>query len=579
MIPPCVACIVSVGDWLSQRLVIGIDKGFDTNRNLFPLEAGHLDINGNPQPVYSETVNGEMAYERSIITKKSFDYSVTADYDLNDNFSFGTSFGAQYYVDQFDGFFNEGSGFASPLSRTINQLAPDQINTEYAFDENKSLGFFIQEQVGYQDRLFVTGSLRFDDNSTFGVDAPTQQYPNAQATWVISEESFWGISALNSFRLRGAWGKAGRQPSSTSNQNIYDVIRGPGGQAGVRVVSPGNLEIEPEVSTEFEVGTDFALFEDRISGEFTHFWRKDENLLMGQSVLSSRGFPGGTQQNVGRLDSWGWEAQLSLALYRGNGISLDLDLAADYKNNEIKDIGTLNRYHWLGRPTPANGTGDLITSAQFDDAGDRRTTFGRAMSALCDSGVSLAPDDLTDPVEIDKYAVVPGGPPMPCGDIPNVNLALGPSFATHTFRIAPRLTLFDNTLQFTALAEGLYGAWESETAISASHFYNNTRVSRLENDPVWVYGNQIGDRTVRTVYENNFWKLREISARYTLPESIVGRTGAERASLAVSARNLYTLYRSQSRISGGKISDPEFGGGSWEMPPLASFSVTLRVTF
>ena len=198
---------------------------------------------------------------------------------------------------------------------------------------------------------------------------------------------------------------------------------------------------------------------------------------------------------------------------------------------------------------------------------------------MCDSGVSLAPAGVTDPEEMEKYAVVPGGPPMPCGDIPNVGRDLGPGFATHTFRVAPRLRLFGNTLQFTALAEGQYGQWENETAINASHFYNNTKVSRLENDPVWVYGARVGDLTVTRLYENNFWKLREISARYTLPESIVGRTGADRAFLAVSARNLYTLYRSRSKISGGKISDPEFGGGSWEMPPLASFSVTLRVTF
>ncbi len=588
----------SYGDWLTQRLVIGIDKGWDINRNLFPLEAGHLDVDGVPQSVYSETDDGEMTYERPVVTNSSFDYSITANYDLNDSFSFGTSFGAQYYVSSTDWFSNSGNGFASPLSRTINQLATDKISTTYAFLENKSLGFYIQEQIGYEGRLFVTASIRFDDNSTFGIDAPSQKYPNFQGTWVLSEESFWNIDAINSLRIRSAWGKAGRQPNVTSQFNNFTVISGPGGQAAIRASSPGNLAIEPEVSTEIEVGIDFALFDDRASGEFTYYTRKDENALLSKPSLASTGIPGSTQTNLGRIDNWGWEAQLSLAVYQGRSFSVDLDLGADHTMNKIVDLGdflaTRGGSIALGLPYPGQVTQDLIVEASYTAGGERTNSFGRAMTATCDEGLNLAPAG-TDPGQLSQYGLVPGGNAILCADIVNQNIHMGPNFATYTFRVGPRITLLGNSLQISAMAEGQHGKWSDENGIEWGHRYHNTLAARLLNDPVFAYGSQIGSERVRRLYANDFWKLREVSVRYTLPESLVARTGAERASIAISGRNLFTLYRSQTTIAGGQISDPEYGssggtgnlgtyqtggdGNYWEFPPLASINLTLRLTF
>ena len=75
-------------------------------------------------------------------------------------------------------------------------------------------------------------------------------------------------------------------------------------------------------------------------------------------------------------------------------------------------------------------------------------------------------------------------------------------------------------------------------------------------------------------------------ARYRLPASLIGVTGAESMSLAVSARNVFTLWQAQTHIYDVQISDPEYGaptqgggGNYWNMPPLASLHMTLRVTF
>ena len=595
---------------LTMRAVVGIDKGFDTNTSLYPLEAGPVPGIGGAcvycradqqdlsqylsswSSVYSETLTGEMELTRPIQTNTSWDYAITQNLTTADGtWGFATSLGAQYYTDKGERFGNNGNGFASPLSTTINQLSQSQIVTSFESIENKSLGVYVQQEVSFNERIFVTGAMRFDDNSTFGVDAKALKYPKLSGTWVMSEESFWGIDAVNSFRVRGAWGKAGRQPSSTSGQNIYVAATGPGGQSAVRPSSPGNPAIGPETSTELELGFDFALFDDRLSGEFSNYSRKDKDVLRPIALPSSFGFPGSRDANVGSIKSWGWEALLSVAVYESQALSFDLDLSADYTQNEIKSLGDyagVSPRIAVGLPYPNLVVNDQVVSAEFVTGGSFVQAFGDRYNAMCDSGISLAPagEDET------KFGRTIGGPAVDCfpSANQNTNLFFGPSFASHTFSVGPRISLFGNTLQINALAEGRYGQYNTDDGHGWGHSYNNSKDSRLLNDPVFVASRRLNGNGItefRSIYDADFWTLREVGARYTLPDGLSGRIGASRASLAVSARNLFLIWRKQTEVEGLQISDPEYGDGTnldgsgnfYSLPPLTSLNATLRITF
>src|SRR5690606_21116911 len=444
---------------LNSRAVLGVDKGWDTNRNLHPLEDGivpeHLaQYTDEWAAVYSETVTGQLRYARPITTNFTMDYALTANLQVGDRWGSATSFGAQYYVNQMDEFINTGTGFASPLSTTINQIAQSQMVTEYEYIENMSLGFYVQETLSFADRLFVTGALRFDDNSTFGSDAPALIYPKLSGTWVISEESFWNVGPVNSLRLRGAWGKAGRQPSALAGINTFEAIPGPGGAAAIRPASPGNPKIEPEVSTELELGFDVAFLDDRIAGEFTHYWRSDDKQLLPIGIPSSFGVPGSVEQNLGRIDNWGWEAQVDARVYQGDTFSFDLNLGADHTDNEIKSLGNYpgTTSIRIGLPYPNVIIGDWVVDAAFDPSapatGNFTNAFGERITALCDAGISLAPDP--DAPNATQYGVLPGGAAVPCSEIPDRNIFAGRGFATYTFRVAPTLGVFNNRLQLFA---------------------------------------------------------------------------------------------------------------------------------
>ena len=234
-------------EWLSSRAIVGIDKGWDENVNLYPKEV-------ELTPVNPRQVDGTIILGRPVTTNLSVDASATGKYRLNDTWGTSTSIGAQYYRKIINEIRNTGVGFATPVSRTVNQTPPASGTVYYNYIENKSLGFYVQEEVSFNDRIFVTGAVRFDDNSAFGSDFDLEKYPKVSATWTVSDENFWTFDAINSFRVRGAWGKAGRQPDTFAGTNQYTVIPGVGGTSALVPSSSGNPAVGPETSTELELG-------------------------------------------------------------------------------------------------------------------------------------------------------------------------------------------------------------------------------------------------------------------------------------------------------------------------------------
>jgi hypothetical protein len=442
------------------------------------------------------------------------------------------------------------------------------------------VGFFVQEQLSWEDRIFLTGAVSGDDNSAFGTNFDVQYYPNVQASWVISEESFWNFDAINSLRLRGAWGKAGRQPDTFASQTLYATMIGPDGN-GLVPSTAGNPGIGPEVSTEIEGGIDIALFDDRLSGQFSLYKITTKDLLVNQSLAPSTGLTGSRDANLGEMTNHGWEASLDARVVELDNVAFDLTFAADYTTNEITSLGedilpTGN--FQIGWPFPNIATDYLLRSAQMNSAG---TSLDRS-TAMCDGGV---------PAVAGGPNIMSGGQTIPCSDFTEDGLLLGPAYPNYSFHVAPTVTLFQN-LQIFALAEGQYGRWIGSTdAQYACGIYRNCLAAVARTDPLFLAGNlagPYGDDRYQGRYLADFWKLRQLGMRYSLPRDVAARVGADRVSLSVSANNLFMIWqKNDTDLAGNPIYDPEYtvpGNDPqqlalWELPGLPNISATLRVTF
>ena len=564
--------------WLSQRLTVGIDRGEEESQTLFP-----RDVDGSSGP-FGDASLGEVEIRRPINTQLTVDWSASARYSPVENFAFTTSVGAQYFTRELNRLQSVGYVFPAPAIRSISGAT--STSATQSFSQNKTLGLFVQQEIGWNDRLFVTGAVRGDDASTFGADYDAAIYPKVSATWVVSEESFWNVGFINSLRLRGAWGKAGRQPSTFAGVTIFSPSVGPGGVAAVTPATRGNPNVGPEVSSEIEVGFDLALFDDRVSTEVTYYRQKTVDALVSVPLAPSDGFPGSQAANLGRLDNWGYEVSLNARLLEMGEWSFDLGGSFAYTMNEIKDLGGRPPTDELrhGMPWP-NQTTTMLVSGEFASNGLTPTNL------MCDAGVSMAPDP-NDPAQQAIYGWEPGGPTVPCADVRDRELLEGPTFSPWTWSMNGTLSWGD--LQVFGMVDAEHGRWLNPFDITCRHDYcgfPNSRASLLRDDPLFVQSSTLWavyptDRRYAFDIDASYVRLREVGARYTIPESLIAPVGADRATLSIAARNLWYLWRAQDDLGGVPIPSPEITNAEsegafslFQWPPLSTFEATLRVTF
>lgn len=173
-------------DWLTHRVIVGTDVLNEENSQLFPRRA-------IPEE-FGSLALGYLEIDRPRREYQTLDYAASARYGglpgLGDNVQFTSSFGFQYYARTEEIVSGIGQVFPAPQITTLSGAATTSAGQ--SFLENKSVGMYIQQEMGWNDRVFLTAAVRGDDNSAFGSDYDAAIYPKFSGTWVLSEESFWG---------------------------------------------------------------------------------------------------------------------------------------------------------------------------------------------------------------------------------------------------------------------------------------------------------------------------------------------------------------------------------------------------
>jgi hypothetical protein len=172
--------------WLDHRVILGIDRIIEDNQEQVPRN----DPLALRYPSFS-TSGGTTQGSLTVLTRNAnnitADYAANARYPLGAGWSGVTSAGGQFYGRRTrlrdastTGF--PAAGILALSAGTIQRLDRDDVL------DNNTLGGFVQQQLIWNDRLFLTGAVRRDDNSAFGTDYPAVTYPKLSASYVLSEE-------------------------------------------------------------------------------------------------------------------------------------------------------------------------------------------------------------------------------------------------------------------------------------------------------------------------------------------------------------------------------------------------------
>ncbi|MDB4887578.1 MAG: TonB-dependent outer membrane protein SusC/RagA [Gemmatimonadetes bacterium] len=533
--------------WLTHQLKAGVDHGGTTNQILFPrVPDGQVNFFGSKG-------TGEKTLENVTTNYSTLDYSATAKTD-NTVVTTATSFGAQYYRKQFTLASEYGQNFPTTDITTIGGAATTSSGEDYV--ENKTLGMYVQEAVGWRNRVFLTAALRGDANSAFGKDYKAAYYPKLSGAWVVSEEPFWRIGSVNSLRLRAAWGQAGQQPDAFDAITLYTPTTGPGGNPVLTPGSLGNPALRPERGEELEAGFDLGLLDDRITATFTHYNRITKDAIVRAPNQPSVGFPGVRVVNLGRVSASGLEIGVNARVLEMPRFGWDLGVNFATAHNTIESLGGLppigivnsgNAIDQYNREGYSVGSffWKRVVSANYSSS-------GALQNVLCDDGA---------------------GGTVACASAPLVYY--GQPTPTRLGSVTNTFTLFKH-LQLSALTDFQTGMTYEDGSIEANHqnFQNTAMANPVSGpvDPVFAaYQGSVG-RPPLGFFDAGFAKLRELSASYTLPPAMAARFGATNASLTGAWRNVAILWRAQDSIYGTQIFDPE------QRPPGAETAARFQTT-
>lgn len=190
----------------------------------------------------------------------------------------------------------------------VDQAANTGVNQTRLLQEDS--GFFVQEEVNFQDKVIATVGLRGDKSSNNGDANELYYYPKASVAVNLNEFGFWNESSpWSQFKLRAAYGEAGNFPPFGALFTSYNTFS-TDGLLGISLIGVrGDRNLESERQKELEFGTDVSFFNNRLNFSATYYIKTIENLILQAALEPSSGF---TSEfvNAGELRNRGIELTL-----------------------------------------------------------------------------------------------------------------------------------------------------------------------------------------------------------------------------------------------------------------------------
>ncbi len=353
----------------SDRIIGSVGGELELINGLFLKTNGSLDHNFarifNFTPSYNLDPTGAFVHERvdqnsvgkqnqrsrNLIIENIIEYRYDKESDFNFSLLAGTSF-----IDRL--FFLTGIGLADLPSndpedafitnQTVTEQNRDNISA-FEFTTESSLVSYFGRFIGdYQDKYFITASLRRDGSSRFGANNKFAIFPAVSAGWLLNKDISLPEN-INYVKLRASWGQNGNESSlgDFGFTSVIDPVRYVFGDEqiislGEVAATPANPDLKWEVSTQTDFGVDVGLWEDRLTFTADYFIKVTDDLLIPASILATAGSGINASsppfQNVGSINNTGLELAVN---YRNNIKKLNFDVGFNisFIENEVISLG------------------------------------------------------------------------------------------------------------------------------------------------------------------------------------------------------------------------------------------------
>lgn len=450
-------------------------------------------------------------------------------------------------------------------------------------------GFF-RVNYTYADRYLLELNGRYDLSSKFPKDDRAVFNPSFSVGWKLSEES-WFKNPTNGFfdelKIRGSYGSLANQ-ALDNGWHSYLSTYGTGtmsyimGGAQNQYVSPGGLvstSITWEKVTQWDLGLDFAILNNRLQGTFDYYQRSTTGMLGAGKVLPSVLGTSEPEENAADMVTRGWELSLSWNDRLENGFHYSASFNLSDTQAEITKFDnptkSLSSSYYEGQIL-----GDIWgyesalfqSQAEIDAAPDQ---------SQLDGGIKKVPGDIKF-INLNGDNVVDNGENTV--DNPGDMKIIGNNKARfrYGFNVSADWKGFDlgiffqgvgkRDLMLPATFKWQYGSQWQVPVATAQDYWREDNTSAYYPVARFNGGKALGQNQTRYLLNAAYLRLKSLSVGYTLPQALTQQWGIQKCRIYFSGENLLTFKHTPEGF------DPELDN-PYKYPQQKSLSVGINVTF
>lgn len=442
--------------------------------------------------------------------------------------------------------------------------------------ENRFVSFYGNASYTLDEKYALTASVRMDQSNLFGTDPKYQYRPlwSVGGSWYATQEEFMkDLTWINRLNVRLTYGIGGNIPTESGP---YLTINDAGyndwvGDFSSYIGNPPNPELRWEKTQTTNVGVDFSIFSNRLSGSFDYYQKYTtdlldyqntdptlgwESLLVNYGTMYNRGFEVSLNSENIRSKEFSWGTGVNFSYNKNKLLTLEgtTQSVFYYTNNNVKAVGypanSLFSYRWAGlnpttgAPQVYNSKDEKVANVNSIDnlvySGTRTPKFSASLSnRLSYKGVSLSFMFIYYGGHVMRDAVAP-------------YLSGGPS----------------KNIDRKAL-----NLWEKpgdeKLAGIAPAMKRNISSSQTQ---VWYAADC-------HILKADYIKLREVSLSYAIPRQLIKRWNLDSASLTCQINNLWKWAANDAGVDPEAMTTSGYGQGTRSLPVPTTYSLGLSINF
>lgn len=402
----------------------------------------------------------------------------------------------------------------------------------------------------FLSRYLLDFSLRSDESSKFGPGNKRGTFPAVSLAWRINHEPFLeSVRDIDDLKFRLSWGKTGSTNVSDFSYIQYFNGNQYGGQSGLTLASTyPNKNIKWEMTTEYNAGVDFTLFNGRLNGSFDIYHRKTDGALAPAPIALEFGI-GTYYSNILDLTNHGFEFSIGGDVVRTKDFTYNTMLSISSNRNKITKLNgsTLDMMHQdLYMEGHAMGTVKGYKVAGIYQSQDQISKLNEQAMAkgygFYQNGAAVGDYMFADTngdgyiSEADRTAIANPEPKVFGGwsnTLSYKNFTLSMLFQYQLGGDAYYSTMHESAsgaLGMSILREMYGNTWTPDRT--------DAKYAKLMWMPSADTNTQANDRYV---YSNSYFRLRNITLSYTFEPAWLERLHVSGASVFFTATNLFTI--------------------------------------